>query len=92
MIRGVDVACDPMKLARLKSWFVEEKIKEWNQTMLIVAACRDTTNSTDLSELARKYRESLFPSGKTNEELIAKYKDVLDSQAGKPLDVRALEM
>lgn len=91
MVRGVDVACDPMRLARMKSWFIEEKMSEWHKTMLIVAACRDATNSTDLSDLARKYRESLFPSGKTNEELIARYKEVLDSQTGKPLEVRALE-
>lgn len=91
MSRGVDVTGNPFRLQRLKAWYFEELMQDWHRTMLLVAASRPGSNSTDLGDLARKYRESLFPSGKTNEELVARFKDVLASQENTVLEVRALD-
>lgn len=91
MARGVDVGGDPFRLRRLQGWYVEEMMQEFHRTMLIVAASMPGNGGNDMQELVRKYRESLFPSGKTNQQLIEQYREVLASQEGKILEVRALD-
>lgn len=91
MARGVDVGGDPYKLRRMQAWYVEEMLQDFHRTMLIVTASRQGSTGHDLQELVRKYRESLFPTGKTNEQLVEMYKDLISSQEGKKLEVRALD-
>jgi hypothetical protein len=91
MVRGIDVGGDPFRLRRLQAWYIEETMQEFHKTMLIVAASMPNAGGNDLQELVRKYRESLFPSGKTNQQLIEQYKEVLATQEGKVLEVRSLE-
>jgi hypothetical protein len=91
MARGIDVSGDQYKLRRLQAWYVEEMLQDFHKTMLIATASREGSTGHDLQELVRKYRESLFPTGKTNEQLIEKYQELLSSQEGKVLGVRALD-
>lgn len=96
MSRGIDVSGDPLKRERLIDWYIEEKIQEFLQTSLIVKAIISTINPdqasmNSINTLLDQYRKSLFPTDKSNEELVEKYSEHLKNLDGQVLKVKSVE-
>lgn len=52
--------------------------------MLLVAAI---SGVDDLDQYARKYIQSIFPTEKTNEEMVEKYRDIVEAEGQKEYTV-----
>jgi hypothetical protein len=72
----------------MRGWYIEQCMEKWSHTILMLSAIR---GAKDIDEQLRNYRESLMPSGKTNEELIKRYKDVIKDHEDAVLEVRSLQ-
>lgn len=88
MMRGVKLG-DPVRTLRLVEWYYEEKKQEFLSTLLIATAAFQ--NSEGFKEVLESYRQSIWPTEKTNKDWLEKNKDWLEEIASKPLEVRIKE-
>jgi len=89
MLRGIDIPSDPLKKERMIQWYIEEQLQDYYRTILIAAASKE---GSDVSNLERNYRNSLFPTDKIHEELIEQHKELIEGEADKEYDVQELNM
>lgn len=88
MMRGVKLD-DPLRTLRLVDWYYEEKRQEFLSTLLIATAAFQ--NSEGFKETLENYRQSIWPTEKTNKEWLNKNKEWLEEISKTPLEVRPKE-
>lgn len=88
MIRGVKLQ-DPVRTLRLVNWYYEEKRQEFLGNLLLATAAFQ--NSEGFKDILEDYRQSIWPSKRTNKEWLENNKEWLDEISKTPLEVRAKE-
>lgn len=92
LFRGVPIPKDPLKMRRLIDWFFEDKKREMAQTCLLVKAATvnmsDSASVQELNKAMNEYRQTLFPTDKSNEEMMQRMNDYMESMEGKTLTVK----
>lgn len=91
MFRGIPIPENPLKMRRLVDWFFEERKKELAKTTLLVTAMltdkRDQSSINKLNKSLNEYRNCLFPSDQSNEEMAQRMQEYMDSIEGQTLTV-----
>ncbi len=91
LFRGIPIPKDPLKMRRLVDWFFEERKKEMTQTLLLVKATvtnmSDANSVQELNKTINEYRQCLFPSDKSNEEMMQRMNEYMEYMEDKELTV-----
>lgn len=85
MIRGVHVPDDPyVKKRMIRGYYIEQE-REFYKTVLLVKAARDP--ESNLSDIFEMYRQAIWPSQKTNEEIVEEARAVLSEFEKQTIEV-----